>query len=397
VFNYTTVPDEAATYAFSGGGDIIQYILNPPSVTSLVPSSLVADTTTPNVQLWSSDVTYMDSLFYNMRWFVGDQSTTYVDQGKTTHHPSGYYNATMPSRPAGTYKVAFGYVTSAGEKIINAAGTQDVTYTAPPTFAITITNTVSDYSQGFGEFYQGTYQVNTTPRLYIDATGGTPPYTSILETVADAQNYNPQTVSYAANYAGHLNSARWYVTKTYELGGSDNGGAQMYRWAVTDSSTPPQTLYSEHVGISYEAYDLLGGGNCVVLKTPILMSGNKIKSAGDIKIGDIVLTYSETMDTSKLIECKVIEAKQLLSQTLTITLEDGRNLRCSITHPLATDDGWIEARKLYKGQVIKGSTPGIVYDVRENGVETVMKISVDNCHTFISDGLLSHNKPILIR
>jgi hypothetical protein len=62
---------------------------------------------------------------------------------------------------------------------------------------------------------------------------------------------------------------------------------------------------------------------------------------------------------------------------------------------MLTTDGWLEINKMTSGQTVIGQPNGIVASAEPYDQGPVVKITVDQAHTYISQGLLSHNIKII--
>ena len=290
-----------------------------------------------------------------------------------------------PAHAAGLSYRAFGYTANNGAQIIGN-GLSFTYYVASP-LTVTAVGNYSAQSIPKTPGFMGNVLVVTSPYVYATPAGGIPPYTAFLEYVSDVGTGG--TINIQHGLVGGTYNARGYESIYYS--DSDVYNNCTRRWKVTDSIG--QIAYSPNVSVSWEIYQVIVDP-CVVPATPILMVGNVTKRAGDIQIGDSVLTYPETMDTTELVEAKVTYAGSHQNRTVRVVLKDGRSLLCSFNHRVATNDGWLEAEKLRSGQTIKGQVPGVVTDVIENGVQEVIKLTIAGAKTYISNGLLSHNAKI---
>jgi intein/homing endonuclease len=78
-----------------------------------------------------------------------------------------------------------------------------------------------------------------------------------------------------------------------------------------------------------------------------------------------------------------------------IDFEDGRQFVGTFNHPLHTQDrGWVEIRDLKIGDQITepGGTFAVVKSAIEDGQGDIIKITVEDAHTYLTEGFLSHNK-----
>jgi hypothetical protein len=126
--------------------------------------------------------------------------------------------------------------------------------------------------------------------------------------------------------------------------------------------------------------------NCPAPWMKILLDDGSQIAAGDLKVGMKVLTQHE--DTLETGSYEVTHVSTVHSERLKLTI--GRvDFVCSKSHKFYSEGSWIEAESLQVGDVIGDST---VLAVREFDAGEVVKITVDSAHTYICEGLLSHNK-----
>jgi hypothetical protein len=123
-----------------------------------------------------------------------------------------------------------------------------------------------------------------------------------------------------------------------------------------------------------------GGGACPVLNTPILLANSERNGsgetvmAGDLRVGDYVWTQHEkTMEWGAF---SVTYAKVVADVVVHEVTIDGNKLVASWDHPVWVDSRWATMAEL--SEVC--------------GRADVMRITIDDAHTYISNGILSHNK-----
>jgi hypothetical protein len=124
-----------------------------------------------------------------------------------------------------------------------------------------------------------------------------------------------------------------------------------------------------------------GGGACPVPETPILLANSErtgpgeTKMAGDLKPGqDWVWTQHET--TMEWGAYRVIYARVVRDVVVHEIDIDGNKLTASWDHPVWINDRWTNVCEL----------------ADTCGRADVVQITIDDAHTYISNGILSHNK-----
>ena len=151
----------------------------------------------------------------------------------------------------------------------------------------------------------------------------------------------------------------------------------------------------------------------------ILMANGSQKRAGDLKVGDLVKTYHEK-DLEKAGKKSLVLAsgstekyselrEQLESSYAKATLGDykvefvdiikdvekikltfeGSEIICSLSHKFYVDDSWKEAKNMVIGDEVSSKKLVAIEDVEDGDV---VYITVEDAHTYICEGLLSHNK-----
>lgn len=126
--------------------------------------------------------------------------------------------------------------------------------------------------------------------------------------------------------------------------------------------------------------------SCPTPEMTILMSDGASVPAGEVRPGMWVYTAHE--HTGKWGSFKVVQASIHQAERLKIDTERG-SISCSTSHKFKTYGGWIEAKDIKVGSVISDHR---VIAVEPIGVGDVVSLTIDDAHTYICEGLLSHNK-----
>mgnify|MGYP003132935460 FL=1 len=119
----------------------------------------------------------------------------------------------------------------------------------------------------------------------------------------------------------------------------------------------------------------------------ILMADGSQKKAGDLVVGDLIKTNHE--DTLESGEYKIEYIGVLNNRPKTKLIFDGSQIVCSLTHKFYVDNDWKEAKDMVIGDEVSGKKL-ISIESAEDG--DVIHITVEDAHTYICEGLLSHNK-----
>ena len=160
-------------------------------------------------------------------------------------------------------------------------------------------------------------------------------------------------------------------------------------------------------------------GYCPDPSMTVLMADGSYKKAGELVVGDLVKTYHEE-DLKKASKKSLVLAsggaekysqirEQLESSYAKATLGEykvefvniikdvekikltfeGSEIICSLSHKFYVNDSWKEAKELTAGDEVSGKKL-ISKEKVENG--DVVFITIKDAHTYICEGLLSHNK-----
>ena len=166
-----------------------------------------------------------------------------------------------------------------------------------------------------------------------------------------------------------------------------------------------------------------GGRSCPDPIMLILMADGSQKEAGNLKVGDLVKTYHEKdlKEEAKLARKKSlvlasgdvekhsqlreqlensyakatlgeyeVEFVEIVKDVEKIKLSfEGSEIICSLTHKFYVNNSWKEAKDMVIGDEVSGKKLLSTQDV-ENG--DVVHITIKDAHTYICEGLLSHNK-----
>jgi hypothetical protein len=119
----------------------------------------------------------------------------------------------------------------------------------------------------------------------------------------------------------------------------------------------------------------------------ILLSNGEQRKAGDLQVGDEVKTQHETTmewGNFKVTHAEIIPNAKRLSIKL-----DGKDFICSLDHKFYKDGAWVDAKDVKVGDVLSDKA---VTEIAEHSTGDVVQITVDDAHTYICEGVLSHNK-----
>lgn len=147
------------------------------------------------------------------------------------------------------------------------------------------------------------------------------------------------------------------------------------------------TASKEANSIRGQPGDLLVIDECLVGST-LITTPTGLVPIKDIKIGDTVLTYLD----GKLIEDTVINSKSTGIKTVRdYTFSNGTTLTGTSNHPVMTPEGWKELGEASSILVPKTNLYSTLVSKSEEYEEEVYNLTVGNNHTYIANGLLTHN------
>ena len=119
----------------------------------------------------------------------------------------------------------------------------------------------------------------------------------------------------------------------------------------------------------------------------LLADGNK-KRAGDLKVGDMVYTQHE--DTFEWNNYPVSYVDIVKSDKKLLKFDNNVEIICSDSHKFhVKGKGWLHVTDIIIGDMISEKT---LLDIKDYEHGDVVFITVDEAHTYICEGLLSHNK-----
>jgi len=134
-----------------------------------------------------------------------------------------------------------------------------------------------------------------------------------------------------------------------------------------------------------------GGGGCVDPFVSILLPNGVTKFAGEVKVNDIILTVHEI--TKELGEFKVLSKKIITQPKVIVKFTDGTEIKVSDTHKfLMNDDTWKQIFMLKGDETVKGlENDKTIKEIIKISEGDVVMFEIEEAHTYISDGLISHN------
>ena len=147
------------------------------------------------------------------------------------------------------------------------------------------------------------------------------------------------------------------------------------------------TASKEANSIRGQPGDLLVIDECLVGST-LITTPTGLVPIKDIKIGDTVLTYLD----GKLVEDTVINSRSTGVKTVRdYTFSNGTILTGTSNHPVMTPEGWKDLGEAVSSLIPESNLYTTVVSKSEEYKEEVYNLTVGNNHTYIANGLLTHN------
>jgi hypothetical protein len=133
------------------------------------------------------------------------------------------------------------------------------------------------------------------------------------------------------------------------------------------------------------------GGGCPAPWINITLADGGTVKAGDIKPGMIVYTRHET--TGEWGNFPVTVVRNGEDNRWTILFESGIEFVGTFNHPVMVDDAWVEIQHLKAGdKVVQPEGFAVVKSAKYFDHGPIVKIEVQDAHTYLTEGFLSHNK-----
>lgn len=136
--------------------------------------------------------------------------------------------------------------------------------------------------------------------------------------------------------------------------------------------------------------DLGFGSGCPVPSTPIEYTiDGKTMPAGELQVGTWLWTKHETSGLYGYHQISAIS--RLMAKCSTVVLDDGRIFTCSFNHRVLTPSGFKHLYELEPNMTLVGRPNGMVLRIEPAGDLEVVKITVEGAHTYVTNGIVSHN------
>ncbi len=135
---------------------------------------------------------------------------------------------------------------------------------------------------------------------------------------------------------------------------------------------------------------------CPTPDQQILLADKSLIFAGELQVGDKVHTMHETTFESGDYEVTHVSFHE--QPVYLVKFSDDHEIRCSASHKLYSEDkeDWVSIKELGSGERVSLYDGEVAFISAEyTGDEKVVKITVEDAHTYICEGLFSHNKTLI--
>jgi hypothetical protein len=259
------------------------------------------------------------------------------------------------------------------------------------------TSPFASATSGFGQNFQNYQSIPIGAQYNPNVVGGTgSPYSQIMGQMRpNTPAFNP--------YMG--------VASNTPMGGYDpnlyNRIAQANALASLAAGTTQTALDQSSTGGDGDDGDGGGGGggggggngsgaasgDCVDPDVHILLADRSTVRAGDLKVGDMLHTLHD--ETFVYGDYPVEYVNILQRPKVEAQFDDGQKIIVSITHKFLTaDNKWEKISDIEIGTSIRGfgDVTKKLVSITDVGTGPVIEMVVTDAHTYISEGLVSHNK-----
>ena len=141
-----------------------------------------------------------------------------------------------------------------------------------------------------------------------------------------------------------------------------------------------------------------GGGYCPEPWVLVLTNRGEVP-ASEVVVGDIVPTKHETTGEAGNFQVTAVEPGQNETGMLIFSKTDNegntsiKEVAFAMDHRFKRDGNWIELRSIMPGSTLDSTDGSLitVLGVESRGLNEVVRITVDEAHTYSTEGILSHN------
>lgn len=232
---------------------------------------------------------------------------------------------------------------------------------------------------------QGGYAANTT---VTTTTGGT---SGAGTTYGASTCYIPSGLSYAMGIVLSCQTVPVTVTTTGTIAPTTVTGA------TTTTATSNTTNTATTATTSGTSITATAGGNCPDPSMLILLDDGTYIAAGDLQVGMKVRTQHESTfewGDFAIIYKEVVDNQHKLE--VVVDAPDGSTKKVIVSSPhrfwVENKAEWVRTESLMAGDIISGC---VVNSINDFGYGPVVKIEIESAHTYMLEGLLSHNAKLI--
>lgn len=149
---------------------------------------------------------------------------------------------------------------------------------------------------------------------------------------------------------------------------------------IVPKETPPVTIPQATTG-----------GGCPAPWIQITLADMSTINAGDIKVGMEVFTKHET--TGEWGNYKVSAVSRMIDYRWSVNFDNDTQFVGTFNHRFLTNKGWKQLNNLEEGDIVICKDEATTKVTRVNSYDEgeVIKITVENAHTFLTENIVSHN------
>ena len=265
----------------------------------------------------------------------------------------------------------------------------------------------SNYTQNMYPVYS--YNRSRTFRVMLDNRDTDPGGRNILGLIIDFNQFVSSIGTVVKTYLPFASTSCQYVDLNWIAYANANNGNTRIFWKTCDGrggyldltnlysvgETPPPssgTIGGESPGGGSPPSG--GGGGCPTPDMPIMISPELSILAGDLEIGTEIYTIHEI--TNEWGYYKVAHIETTIQPIVSVII-GGKTLTVSDSHKFLLSSGdYVSVSEIKTGTEIKTIEGTSIFEsVQSVGMGEVLKIEVENAHTYVVDGIISHNKIVL--
>jgi len=138
--------------------------------------------------------------------------------------------------------------------------------------------------------------------------------------------------------------------------------------------------------------NIFGANKHCIAEHTMVLTASGLEPVEDITVGCRVLSRD---DEGGIQTARVVWKGRFVTENyLRISFIDGRTLKCTPSHPIATLSGWVKSGQLRTGDEVLTRAGQVEIDAINTVSKTitVFDLEVEPLHTYFANGILVHNK-----